>query len=401
MSSSFPNPVASPRLRRRFATYLFAAACADSGYWIAIVAQGWLVVKLTDSPLWLGLVAAAAQLPFLLFSLAGGELADRVNRRFVIASCNVLMAVVATLVAILVATGTISVGLLALLGFITGTLHALEHPVDRAWVYDLVEGRQLGRAIALSSLEWATARTLGPAIGGAAIAAIGIAAGYGANALMVVPMIVLALMLRTRNSPLEEPASDAPVPATLPPHAIVVFSIFTGIFTIGVTPYEALLPDIAKNTFGQSASGYGIMAAAGGIGAICGAAALALRGDFAHRGRAATIAALCGALLLVLFAHTHALLAAIGVLVAMGIVDTLMYALGNTFVQHIASNEGRGRANAIFSVAFLGGIPVGNALLGILAGRFGSGPVLGWSGSVVAVAAIAFWLAFPRTRDAA
>jgi MFS family permease len=387
---------------RRFAAYLIAAACADSGYWIAIVAQGWLVVKLTNSPLWLGVVSAASQLPFLLFSLAGGELADRVNRRFVIASCNVLMAVVATLVAILIATGAISVGLLAFLGFLIGTLHALEHPVDRAWVYDLVEGRQLGRAIALSSLEWATARTLGPAIGGAAIATIGIAAGYGANALMVVPMIVLALMLRTRNSPLDEPAAPGAVaPKPPPPHAIVVFSIFTGLFTIGVTPYEALLPDFAKNAFGQSASGYGIMAAAGGIGAICGATALALRGDFAHRGRAATIAALCGALLLVVFTHTHALIAAIGVLVAMGIVDTLMYALGNTYVQHIASNAQRGRANAIFSVAFLGGIPVGEALLGILAGRFGSGPVLGWSGTVVAVAAIAFWFAFPRTRDAA
>ena len=389
------------RTRRRFTAYLVAAACADSGYWIATIAQGWLVVKLTNSPMWLGLVSAAGQLPFLFFSLAGGYLADRFNRRFVIATNNVLLAGVATLTAMLVASGTISIGWLALLGFIAGTLTALEHPVDRAWVYDLVEGHQLGRTIALSALEWATARTLGPAIGGAAVAAIGIAAAYGAYAVLVVPIAVLALALRTRNTSGDDAPPETSASTAAPPHAIVVFSLFTGLFTIGVSPYQALLPDIAKNAFGQTASGYGLMAAAGGIGAICGAVALSLRGEFAHRGRAATIAALIGALLLVAFTRAHTLPLAIGVLVAMGFIDTLMYALGNTYVQQIAGDDARGRANAIFSVAFLGAIPVGNAVLGILAGRFGSGPVLGWSGTAVALAAVAFWYAFPRTRDAA
>jgi MFS family permease len=397
-----PFPLLREITARRFVTYLFAAACADSGFWIATVAQGWLVIKLTNSPFWLGIVSAASQLPFIIFSLAGGELADRFNRRFVIAANNVLMAIVATVTAVLVAADAITIVWLAVLGFIAGTINALEHPVDRAWVYDLVEGRHLGRAIALSSLEWATARTIGPAIGGAAIATIGIAAGYGAYAILVVPITLLALTIRTRNSTAsDEGAAHHAQTAAAPPHAIVAFSLFTGLFTIGITPYQALLPDIAKNAFGQGASGFGFMAAAGGVGAIIAAVVLAARGDFRFRGRVATIAAFAGAALLVAFAHTQSLPVAIALLAAMGAVDTLMYALGNTYVQQIAGNAGRGRANAIFSVAFLGAIPIGNALLGVLAGRFGTQAVLGVSASVVAVAAIAFWFAFPRTRDAA
>jgi len=377
---------------RRFVAYLIATATADAGYWIALIAQGWLVVKLTNSPLWLGLVSAAAQLPFLLFSLAGGRLADRFDRRRVIALANVAVAAVALTAAALISTGRITIAWLALLGFVGGTIIALEHPVDRAWIYDLVRGRDLGRAIALGALEWATARTVGPAIGGAAVATIGIAAGYAGYAICVLPLIALALLVRTRNSPGAEGAGGHEAARAM--RAIVAFSAFTACFTIGISPYQALLPEIAKNAFGADAARYGAMAAAGGIGAIAGALGLSLLGGVPRPERAAILAAIAGAALLFAFTRTHALGVAFGLLAAMGLVDTLMYALANTYVQQIAGNDQRGRANAIFSLAFLGGAPLGNALLGILAGRFGSLVVLGWSAAIVAVAALGFGLVF-------
>jgi len=380
---------------RRFVAYLIATATADAGYWIALIAQGWLVVKLTNSPLWLGLVSAAAQLPFLLFSLAGGRLADRFDRRRVIALANVAVAAVALTAAALIATGRITIAWLALLGFVGGTIIALEHPVDRAWIYDLVRGRDLGRAIALGALEWATARTVGPAIGGAAVATIGIAAGYAGYAICVLPLIALALLVRTRNSPGSEGAGGPDAARAM--RAIVAFSAFTACFTIGISPYQALLPDIAKNAFGADAARYGAMAAAGGIGAIAGALGLSLLGGVARPERAAILAAIAGAALLFAFTHTHALGVAFALLAAMGLVDTLMYALANTYVQQIAGNDERGRANAIFSLAFLGGAPLGNALLGVLAGRFGSLVVLSWSAAVVAVAALGFGAVFRGT----
>jgi MFS family permease len=387
-------------LNRRFFAYLVASALADSGFWVASVAQGWLVLKLTDSPVWLGLVSAATQLPFLLFSLAGGDLADRFDRWRIVAVNNAVTAVLACLTAVLVATGNISVGLLAGLGFLLGACNAIEHPVDRAWVYDLVGRETIGRAIGLSALEWATARTVGPAIGGVAIATIGLAAGYGAYALCVLPIGILAVVVQTRNANVADDRRTAGERAS-GSRAIIAFSAFTAVFTIGVTPYIALWPDIAKNTFGQGAAGYGAMAAAGGVGAIGAASLLALRGEIAHKGRIVIVAAFVGALFLVAFAHVHGLVIAVVLLAAMGAVDTLLYALTNTYVQEIAGDAERGRANAIFTLAFLGGIPLGNALLGLLAGRFGSIPVLGWSATVVATIAVAFWFAAPLTRDAA
>lgn len=383
-------------IRRRFAAYLIATASADAGYWIALIAQGWLVIKLTNSPLWLGLVSGASQLPFLLFSLAGGDLADRFDRRRVIALANVAIAAIALAAAALIASGRMTIGWLALLGFAGGTMVALEHPVDRAWIYDLVEGRALGRAIALSALEWSTARTVGPALGGLAIATIGIGAGYAGYAVCVLPLIALALSVRTRNA---QAAADAPErDAAHAIRAIVAFSAFTACFTIGVSPYLALLPDIAKNVFGADAARYGIMGAAGGIGAIAGALALSLSGGVKRPGRAAIVAAFAGAVLLWAFAHTHTFPVAIALLAAMGTVDTLMYALANTYVQQIAGDADRGRANAIFSVAFLGGAPLGNALIGIVAGRFGSMTVLAWSSTIVAAAAVAFMIGFRGDR---
>ncbi|GAC1533554.1 MAG: MFS transporter [Candidatus Velthaea sp.] len=384
---------------RKFVLYLCAAACADGGYWISAIAQGWLILKLTNSPFWLGAVAAAGQLPFLLFSLAGGDIADRFDRRAVIALNNIAIAFVALVTAGLVAAGGITVWWLVILGFIAGTITALEHPVDRAWLYDLVEGKALGSSIALSSLEWSVARTFGPAAGGAAVAFIGVAAGYVAYAALVIPIALLAIVLRARRSGGESQEPSTSGAGNM--HAITVFSFFIATFTIGVTPYITLLPELARNGFGLDARGYGLMAAAGGIGAIGGAIVLALAGDLRSKGRIVPIASFIGAALLFAFTRVHAVLPAVMLLVLMGAVDTLMYALANTYVQEIAGDGTRGRANAIFSLAFLGGIPIGALALGALAARIGTDAALAWSASAVCIAAVLFWFAAPQAREAA
>jgi MFS family permease len=395
---------------RRFVAYLITAALADGGYWIAAVAQGWLVIRLTNSPFWLGAVAATAQLPYLLFSLAGGSLADRFDRRIVVAINNGAITVIAALTAVLVVRDDITIGWLLALGFAAGTINALEHPVDRAWVYDLVDGRDLGSSIALSSLEWAIARTAGPALGGLAIAAIGVAAGYAAYAALTIPigLFALALLARPqrnagRSAPAAAPPAAAAPTAAQPAqeHAIVVFSAFTATFTIGISAYITLLPDIARNTFGADARLYGVMAAAGGAGAIAGALGLAIGGNLRHRGRLVTIASFIGAALLAVFTQVRVLWVALALLALMGAIDTLMYALANTYVQQCAGDHQRGRANAIFSLAFLGGLPIGALVLGTLAARYGTASTLAVSSAAVCICAIVFWFGAPLARDAA
>lgn len=391
-------------MRPRFTAYLAAAALADSGYWIYSVATGWLVENATHAPLWLGIVNGAGNLPFLLFSLAGGVLADRFERRYVIAGGNGMLCALVLLLAFLVARGTLPIGLLAGFAFCVGTINALEHPVDRAWLYELIEGKQLGRSISLSSLEWAVARTFGPALGGLAVAALGIAAGYAAYALAVLPMLVLALSVRTRTFGTAGASAEAQVPQAAKerlPAAILPFSLLIASFTICVTPYIALLPDIAVRDFHLDARGFGLLAACGGIGAIAGGILLSLLGELRSKGRIVALTAFCGALLLVAFARTHDVRVAAVLLVAMGAVDTAMYALANTYVQQLASDRLRGRANAVFSLAFIGGIPIGSFALGALAQRVENGPALILTGSLAALACLVFWSAAPAARDAA
>jgi MFS family permease len=391
-------------VKSRFAAYLAAAALADSGYWTYTVATGWLVENATHSPLWLGIVNGAGNLPFLLFSLAGGVLADRFERRKIIAGGNAFLAVILLVLALLVARGALPVGLLAGFAFCIGTINALEHPVDRAWLYELIEGKQLGRSISLSSLEWAVARTFGPALGGVAIATLGIAAGFLGYALAVVPMFLLALAVRPR-APLAAsealPEDVAQANAQRLPQALLPFAILIACFTICVTPYIALLPDIAARDFNLDARGYGFFAACGGIGAIAGGVGLSALGELRRKGRIVALTAFGGALLLMAFASTRDIRVAAVLLVAMGAVDTAMYALANTYVQQLAPDRLRGRANAVFSLAFIGGFPVGSLILGALAQRLGNGHALLLSGTAAALACTVFWTAAPSSRDAA
>ncbi len=387
---------------RRFAAYILTAASADAGYWIATIAQSWLVLTLTDSAFWLGLVAGVGQLPYLLFSLVGGSLADRFDRRAIIAINNVGIAVISLITASLVITHAITIVWLLVLSFLLGVIFAIEQPVDRAWLYDLVDRKLLDTSIAISSLEWAVARTVGPAIGGAAVALIGVAAGYIAFAVLVLPLAVLAVVLAKRHEAPAAPEESSDERGDRQrERSIVLFSIFIATFSIGVTPYITLLPEIAKHTFGADARGYGAMAAAGGVGSILSAIALALAGDLKGRGRITTVAACAGALLLVLFTRVHRFELALVILAAMGAVDTLMYALANTYVQAIASAARRGWANAVFSLAFLGGMPIGSVILGSFAQKFGSAPTLAISATLVAVSAAGFWTLAPKARDAA
>lgn len=447
-------------VRPRFAAYLAAAALADSGYWVYSVATGWLVENATHSPLWLGIVNGAGNLPFLLFSLAGGVLADRFERRKVIAAGNVGLTLILAVLACLVALGALPIWLLAAFAFCIGTINALEHPVDRAWLYELIEGKELGRSISLSSLEWAVARTFGPALGGLAIATLGIVAGYAAYAIAVVPMAVLALVVRSRTPSTATATADptgTPHPARTPrtvaaggtavasgeavaddaaleddaglagdsvladrkaagsrlssdgpaasaerlPAALLPFCILIASFTICVTPYITLLPDIAARDFGLDARGFGFFAACGGIGAIAGGIGLSALGELRSKGRIVALTAFGGAALLAAFASTHDVRLAAVLLVAMGAVDTAMYALANTYVQQLAPDRLRGRANAVFSLAFIGGFPIGSLALGAIAQHAGNGPALQLSGALAALACIAFWIAAPAAREAA
>ncbi|GAC1596934.1 MAG: MFS transporter [Candidatus Velthaea sp.] len=409
------TPVRTALRNRSFAGYLAVSCLADCGFWIAIVAQGWLVIKLTNSPLWLGLVAGASQAPALFVSLLGGVLADRFDRRAVILWCEGAIGAIAAVTALTIAAGHITVLLIAVLAFAAGAMMALEHPVDRAFIYDLIDGDDVEQSVALSSVEFSIARTAGPALGGIAIATVGIAAGYALQAVCVVPIVVFAVLALKRGfgthgaraKSKSKAASDG-TPASLgdavayfrKERTIVLFCILTAAFTIGISPYVALLADIARNTLHLDERGYGALQAAAGVGALAGALSLSLSNETEHKGRVIAGTVFAGGTLLAIFTTLRQPWLAGAALFAMGAVDSLMYALANTYIQERTEERFRGRANAIFTVAFLGGIPVGNVVLGALASRIGAEWTLFGSALAVAACAVAFWFVAAEAREA-
>ena len=158
----------------RFAAYLISAALADAGYWVAYVAQGWLVLRLTNSPFWLGMIGASSYLPFLLFSLPGGTLADRFDRRMLVAVGNLGIAAIAAVAAVLVARDAITITVLAVLTFVLGTLLARSRRRSTERGSTIWSARANASASRSRSRPWsgASRARFGPAVGGLAIATV-------------------------------------------------------------------------------------------------------------------------------------------------------------------------------------------------------------------------------------
>jgi predicted MFS family arabinose efflux permease len=400
-------PIRAALGHRTFATYLIVSAFADCGFWIAIVAQGWLVVRLAHSPFWLGAVGAAAQAPALFMSLLGGLLADRFDRRVTILVAEIGVAIIAIVTAVLAARDGLNlVGLIAL-AFASGTLLAIENPADRAYINDLIGGDDIEHAIALSSLEFSIARTAGPAIGGVAVATLGIAGGYALQAAFVAPIVIFMLYALRRHLGSRETAREKETQPSdtslgecvrylLRERTILSVGLLVAIFTIGISPYVALLADIAKNVLHQRETGYGVLQAVAGLGAFVGAAGLAVSGEPKRMRTVLVGAVFLGAIALAVFTTIRQPIVAGIVLFAMGAVDALVYALGNSLIQERTDEVHRGRVNAFFAVAFLGGIPVGSLALGSLAGAIGSEWTLFASSLVVATCAVIFWFVAPQ-----
>ena len=223
----------------------------------------------------------------------------------------------------------------------------------------------LGSSIALSSLEWSIARTVGPALGGVAIATFGIAAGYAAYALLTASARRARAGPASRATPPPADCRRRAHPTGQTPRDRHLLALHRDLYDRRHALHRAAPRHRAQRFRGRCANSTASWRRRAARVRSSAASGLALAGNVRRKGRLVPLASFAGAALLALFTHVHALLPALLILGAMGAIDTLMYALANTYVQECSGDAQRGRANAIFSLAFLGGIPVGSLLLGI------------------------------------
>src|SRR5215212_6127954 len=225
MSSALPTVPAATRpapgpglldrfnLRERFGAFTYrdyrlvfaGQAVSAVGGWMQMVAQGWLVYALTGSPFYIGLVALARALPVFVFSLVGGTVADRADRRLVIAVANGVAGALALTLGILTWTNTVSIWHIVAIAFFSGLAFSFEMPCRQALISDIVDERDVVGAVGLNSLAFNTAAVVGPALAGILIVRVDEGAIFLLNAASYVPVVAGILMTRTGacNGPCE------------------------------------------------------------------------------------------------------------------------------------------------------------------------------------------------------
>jgi MFS family permease len=388
---------------RLFLTGQFISLC---GTWMQTIAQGWLVLQLTNSAFAVGLVTALGSLPILLFSLYGGVIADRVNKRRFILLLQSLMLAEALTLAILTALHLITVQWVMGLAVFSGLLTAFEVPTRQAFVAEIVEREDLMNAIALGSSAFNLARVIGPALAGALIATAGLAACFFANAASYLAVIASLLRMEVKGS---RASAAAPLWTALRegfsyvfghrwPRALIIIVATFSIFGFSFVP---LMPVFARDALGLDASGYGAMVASIGIGAVGAAFFMAAFGDRVRQSRLVLgSSTLFGA---VLFAASLApeFWSAVALFTATGGVMALNGIAANTMLQSEAPNELRGRIMGFYSFMVLGLAPFGSLQAGWLAEHFGVRVAFGLGGVVCLLVVVGVaWHMGKRRREA-
>src|SRR4030066_82685 len=184
---------------RDFRLFWFGQLISLSGTWMQSVAQGWLVYSLTKSPFYLGLVAAASSLPILLFTLAGGVIADRFPKRNLLLITQGLSIIPALILGVLTSTGTATVWHVAVLAFILGTINAIDIPTRQSFLAEMVGKGHIVNAIALNSAAFNGARIIGPMLAGLAISYLGIPACFFLNAVSFAAVIAALASMEAKG----------------------------------------------------------------------------------------------------------------------------------------------------------------------------------------------------------
>lgn len=391
---------ASLRKHRNYRLFFAGQVVSVTGTWMQNIAAAWLVLELTHSPVAVGLLMLCQFLPATVFGLFGGVLVDRLDvRRTVIATQAAAMVFAATLAGITLG-GIVAPWQIYLLTGLRGISLVLDHPARQALTFQMVGRDELPNAVALNSSLFNGARVLGPALGGAAIAAAGPGVCFLVNAVTFVAVLGGLLHMRPQELfPLDR-GEERPTLfrgsreafaflRRVPLAGIVLATVFF-VTTLSFN-FNVLLPVLAKQTLAQGPDVFGVITACFGAGALLGALASAAISRASPRILLAGTGAF-GLAELALAPQTT--LAAIGpLLFVCGLAFTLWTSNANSTLQLAAPDRLRGRLMGLYYFAFNGAGPAGGMLAGWLSASAGTGLAFTVAGgSALAVTAVALGL---------
>jgi len=377
---------------------MWIGACTSSiGTWMQIVAQGWLIYRLSHSAFLLALDQFLGGIPIFLFSLIGGVVADRVERRRILLGSQYVQMATATLLTILVATDQVHVWHILCLSFISGLAQSFGGPAYQALIPTLVDKDDMPNAIALNSIQFNVAVMVGPALAGQALAKLGEKWCFGLNALSFLAPIVSLSLISARFLPAKATVSmfaslKQGIQFARKQTSMEALILLAFCMTALGMPMRTYIPVFVKDIFHRGPETYGNLLALMGLGSIFGSLTIASAGNFKRKGRVALFALIGLGAGISGFALSKSVPLSGVLLVIVGASMMAVFATVSSLVQLITTNEMRGRVMSVYNVAFRGGMPMGNLLSGWLVPIFTAPVVLGVNGFLLILLALYFLL---------
>jgi len=379
---------------RNFRLYFIGQLISFTGTWMTTTAQGWLVYQLTGSKALLGIVAAAASAPMLLFATYGGWIADRYPKRAVVVCTQISSMLLSLVMAALVWTKVVQPWHIIALAVLGGITMAFDMPARQSFVIEMTSREDLMNAISLNSSAFNCARIVGPSIAGLLMAHISIAACFLCDGLSFLPVIAGLLMMRLPKKQNRIASSGGALAQALEGfryvwghrRVLTILSLFTVVGIFGWS-YSVLMPAFAHDVLNLGANGYGLLMAGSGVGALAAALTVASAGHLLPTRRMALGGVWIFSSALVLFAFTPNLYLGVILLALVGFGLVLYFSTSNTVLQSIVPDEMRGRVMGIWALIFGGMIPLGSLEAGLLADAIGTPATMAIGALICALAA--------------
>jgi len=352
---------------------MWIGACTSTiGTWMQMVAQQWLVYTLSkDDPFYLGLDGFLGQIPIVLFSLLGGVMADRMDRRKMLLGSQYVQMSTALTLAALTFLNVERVWHILVLSFIVGAAQSFGGPAYSALIPSLVPKENLPNAIALNSIQFNLGRVIGPALGGITLTAFGAAWCFGLNGISFVAVIISLYIINAGFTPAKSSESvltsmKQGIAFIRTQEGMKPLILLSFLMTMMAIPLITFLPVFAKEVLHGTPKTFTALLCFSGIGAICGALMVAGMAKTKNQGRTALLMLIALGVATFVFARSTSVALSCVMIFFAGAAMITVFASITSLVQAITEDNMRGRVMSVYNVAFRGGMPFGMLIVGKL-----------------------------------
>lgn len=375
---------------RDFRLMWLGACTSQIGTFVQQFAQSWLVYELTNKAFYLGLDLFLGQTPIMLFSLFGGVFADRIDRRKLLLTSQYIQMTCAFILTALFMTHTVRVWHILTLSFVVGCGQSIGGPAYSALLPSLVNSEDLANAIAMNSIQFNLARIVGPTLGGLAYTALGATWCFALNGISYIAVIISLYMINVKFVPSK---TSVPILTSMQEgfqfirqregmSALVVLAFLMTLLGFSMIGF---LPVFVREVFQKGPQTYQLLLICSGAGSVTGGLLVAAFGKVKHQGRISLLIMTGLGVMIASFALSRWLSLSCALLFAAGMATMGSASLLLTTVQLVVSDEMRGRVMSVYNVAFRGGMPVGNLVMGsVLIPMFGISPAVAGTGAALA-----------------